>query len=105
MTGAPTFKAISVILQILAACRSDSDPPKTVKSWLKTNTSRPLIVPDPVTTPSPGIFWSCIPVYGVPGMFVDRDGSGTHGLNERVRVRSLYDSRDYLFDLVRAYAG
>jgi len=54
-----------------------------------------------------GVFLGAIgiPVYGVPGMFVDRDGSGTHGLNERVRVRSLYDARDYLFDLVRAYAG
>ncbi|HEU0043834.1 M20/M25/M40 family metallo-hydrolase [Sphingomonas sp.] len=46
-----------------------------------------------------------MPVYGVPGMFVDRDGSGTHGLNERIRVRSLYEGRDYLFDLVKAFAG
>jgi acetylornithine deacetylase/succinyl-diaminopimelate desuccinylase-like protein len=54
-----------------------------------------------------GIFLQAIgiPVYGVPGMFVDRDGSGTHGLNERIRVKSLYEGRDYLFDLVRAYAG
>lgn len=54
ITGAPTFIAMSMILQIFCACRSDSEPPKTVKSWLNTNTSRPLIVPDPVTTPSPG---------------------------------------------------
>ncbi|HEX8384492.1 MAG TPA: M20/M25/M40 family metallo-hydrolase [Sphingomonas sp.] len=46
-----------------------------------------------------------IPVYGVPGMFVDKDMSGVHGLNERIRVRSLYDGRDYLHDLVLAYAG
>ncbi|MDP1027155.1 M20/M25/M40 family metallo-hydrolase [Sphingomonas sp. KR1UV-12] len=54
-----------------------------------------------------GIFLQAIgiPVYGLPGLFVDRDGSGAHGLNERVRVKSLYESRDYLFDLVRAYAG
>ncbi|MFS0771935.1 M20/M25/M40 family metallo-hydrolase [Sphingomonas sp. 1P08PE] len=54
-----------------------------------------------------GIFLQAIgmPVYGVPGMFVDRDGSGTHGLNERIRVKSLYEGRDYLFDLVKAYAG
>ncbi|KQU52884.1 peptidase M20 [Sphingomonas sp. Leaf339] len=54
-----------------------------------------------------GIFLQAIgiPVYGVPGMFIDKDGSGTHGLNERIRVRSLYDGRDYLFDLVKAYAG
>ncbi len=54
-----------------------------------------------------GIFLQAIgiPVYGVPGTFIDKDGSGTHGLNERIRVRSLYDSRDYLFDLVKVYAG
>ena len=32
-------------LQIFSACDSDSEPPNTVKSWLNTNTSRPLIVP------------------------------------------------------------
>ena len=54
-----------------------------------------------------GIFLQAIgiPVYGVPGTFIDKDGSGVHGLNERIRVKSLYDSRDYLFDLVKAYAG
>ncbi len=32
-----------------------------MKSWLKTKTSRPLTVPWPVTTPSPGIFCSSMP--------------------------------------------
>jgi acetylornithine deacetylase/succinyl-diaminopimelate desuccinylase-like protein len=44
-------------------------------------------------------------VYGVPGIFGDPDGNGAHGLNERIRVQSLYDGRDYLFDLVKAYVG
>jgi acetylornithine deacetylase/succinyl-diaminopimelate desuccinylase-like protein len=44
-------------------------------------------------------------VYGVPGIFGDPDGNGAHGLNERIRVASLYDGRDYLFDLVKAYVG
>ena len=61
ITGAPTFSAVSMILQIFSAWRLDSEPPNTVKSWLKTNTRRPLIVPLPVTTPSPGIFWLSIP--------------------------------------------
>jgi len=54
-----------------------------------------------------GIFLEAvgIPVYGAPGTFIDSDGNGTHGLNERIRIRSLYDSRDYLYDLVKAYAG
>ena len=44
-------------------------------------------------------------IYGVPGIFSDPDGNGVHGLNERLRVRSLYEGRDYLFDLVKACVG
>ena len=36
--------------------------------------------------------------------FIEKDMSGIHGLNERIPVKSLYDGRDYLYDLVRAYA-
>ena len=36
MTGAPFCIAISMILQIFSAWVSDSEPPKTVKSWQKT---------------------------------------------------------------------
>src|SRR5687768_9472313 len=61
ITGAPTFIAMSMILQIFWAWRSDSEPPNTVKSWAKAKTSRPLIVPDAVTTPSPGIFCFSMP--------------------------------------------
>eukprot|EP01139_Manchomonas_bermudensis_P015557 Amastigsp_a510533_183.p5 type:complete len:102 gc:universal Amastigsp_a510533_183:1167-1472(+) len=56
MTGAPTFMAASMILQIFIAWVSESDPPETVKSCENTNASRPLIMPWPVTTPSPGMF-------------------------------------------------
>lgn len=54
-----------------------------------------------------GIFFQAIgiPVYGAPGIFVDSDLNGIHGLNERIRTRSLYEGRDYLYDLVKAYAG
>jgi acetylornithine deacetylase/succinyl-diaminopimelate desuccinylase-like protein len=45
-----------------------------------------------------------IPTYGVPGAWTDPDGNGTHGLNERIEVRSLYAGRDYLFDLIKALA-
>lgn len=44
-----------------------------------------------------------IPTYGVTGLFADPDGGGVHGLNERIRVRSLYEGRDFLFELVKAY--
>jgi acetylornithine deacetylase/succinyl-diaminopimelate desuccinylase-like protein len=45
-----------------------------------------------------------IPTYGVPGVMVDPDGNGIHGLNERIRADTLYKGRDYLTDLVRLYA-
>ena len=45
-----------------------------------------------------------IPTYGVSGLFTSSDGDGMHGLNERVRVKSLYDSRDFLFALIKDYA-
>jgi acetylornithine deacetylase/succinyl-diaminopimelate desuccinylase-like protein len=45
-----------------------------------------------------------IPTYGVTGMFGDPDGNGVHGLNERIRVTSLMNGRDFLYDLVKTYA-
>ena len=46
-----------------------------------------------------------IPSYGPPGLYGDPDGNGTHGLNERAIVKAVYTGRDYLYDLVKAYAG
>jgi acetylornithine deacetylase/succinyl-diaminopimelate desuccinylase-like protein len=45
-----------------------------------------------------------IPTYGINGLFLDPDLGFIHGLNERVRVQSLYDGRDYLHDLVKVFA-
>lgn len=45
-----------------------------------------------------------IPTYGIPGPWGDPDGNGAHGLNERHEVRSAYVGRDFLYDLVKAYA-
>jgi acetylornithine deacetylase/succinyl-diaminopimelate desuccinylase-like protein len=47
---------------------------------------------------------SGIPTYGLSGMFVDPDLGNIHGLNERIRVQSLYDGRDFLYSLVKLYA-
>ncbi|MDB5679879.1 M20/M25/M40 family metallo-hydrolase [Sphingomonas bacterium] len=65
------------------------------------------LLPSMSTGATDGIFLEAIgiPVYGAPGIFIDSDFSGVHGLNERIRVESLYAGRDYLFDLVKAYAG
>lgn len=46
-----------------------------------------------------------IPTYGISGIFVDPDGGGIHGLNERVRVRSVYEGRTFLYRLVKLYAS
>lgn len=45
-----------------------------------------------------------IPTYGIPGIWGDPDGNGVHGLNERAEVKAVYVGRDYMFDLVKAYA-
>ena len=45
-----------------------------------------------------------IPTYGVTGIFIDPDGGGIHGLNERVRVQSVYEGRTFLYRLVKLYA-
>ncbi|MES2096418.1 MAG: M20/M25/M40 family metallo-hydrolase [Pseudomonadota bacterium] len=65
------------------------------------------LLPAMSTGATDGIFFEAIgmPVYGAPGIFVDPDMSGVHGLNEKIRVESLYAGRDYLYDLVKAYAG
>ena len=46
-----------------------------------------------------------IPTYGVPGMWFDPDGTGAHGLNERIEVAALYTGRDFLRELVALYAS
>jgi acetylornithine deacetylase/succinyl-diaminopimelate desuccinylase-like protein len=46
-----------------------------------------------------------IPTYGVSGLFQDADMGNIHGLNERIRVRSLYAGRTFLYRLVKVYAN
>jgi acetylornithine deacetylase/succinyl-diaminopimelate desuccinylase-like protein len=45
-----------------------------------------------------------IPTYGLSGMFHDAQGSRAHGLDERIRVKSLLDGRRFLHEVVRIYA-
>jgi acetylornithine deacetylase/succinyl-diaminopimelate desuccinylase-like protein len=45
-----------------------------------------------------------IPTYGMSGMFRDPDGDGVHGVDERMPVRSLYEGRDFLYQVVKIYA-
>ncbi len=46
-----------------------------------------------------------LPTYGISGVFVDPDGNGVHGLDERVRVRSLLDARTFQYRLIKAYGS
>ena len=64
------------------------------------------LIPSMSTGATDGIFLEAIgiPVYGVPGGWSDPDGNGVHGLNERRSVRSVFVGRDFLTDLVKAYA-
>jgi len=45
-----------------------------------------------------------IPTYGMSGMFSTSGETNAHGLNEKLRVQSLYEGREFLEAIVRAYA-
>jgi acetylornithine deacetylase/succinyl-diaminopimelate desuccinylase-like protein len=44
-----------------------------------------------------------IPTYGVSGMFGDGATGNAHGLNERIRVQTLMEGREFLYRLTRLY--
>lgn len=46
-----------------------------------------------------------IPCYGVSGMLSDGATSNAHGLNERIRVQTLMEGREFLYRLTKMYAG
>jgi acetylornithine deacetylase/succinyl-diaminopimelate desuccinylase-like protein len=44
-----------------------------------------------------------IPTYGMSGIFAKPGEMNAHGLNEKVRVKSLYEGREFLESVVREY--
>ncbi|MDQ1610690.1 MAG: hypothetical protein QOG00_621 [Pyrinomonadaceae bacterium] len=46
-----------------------------------------------------------IPVYGVSGIFDDINDNRTHGRDERIAARSLYDGQEFLYRLTKAFAS
>jgi acetylornithine deacetylase/succinyl-diaminopimelate desuccinylase-like protein len=46
-----------------------------------------------------------IPCYGVSGMLSDGATTNAHGLNERMRVQSLLEGREFLHRLTKMYTG
>ncbi len=65
------------------------------------------IVPTMSTGATDGRFLNAlgVPTYGMSGMFHDAEGSRAHGLNERIRVKSLLDGRKFLYEVVKIYAS
>jgi acetylornithine deacetylase/succinyl-diaminopimelate desuccinylase-like protein len=64
------------------------------------------LVPTMSTGATDGIYLEAvgIPTYGAPGMWANPDLNGIHGLNEHLEVASLLKGRQFLYDLVLAYA-
>jgi acetylornithine deacetylase/succinyl-diaminopimelate desuccinylase-like protein len=46
-----------------------------------------------------------IPAYGISGLFSDPGNNGVHGRNEQVGVKAVFDSREFLYRLVKVLAG
>ena len=63
------------------------------------------VVPTLVAGATDGVFMGDvgIPTYGVGGSFYEPDMGHIHGLNERIGVKTLYEGRDFLWDLVNLY--
>ena len=64
------------------------------------------LVPTMSTGATDGIYLEAvgIPTYGAPGIWANPDLNGIHGLNEHLEVASLLKGRQFLYDLVLAYA-
>jgi acetylornithine deacetylase/succinyl-diaminopimelate desuccinylase-like protein len=66
-----------------------------------------VIIPTMSTGGTDGSYLNAagVPTYGLSGMFHDAEGSHAHGLNERIRVKSLMDGRRFLYEVVKLYAA
>lgn len=64
------------------------------------------VIPAMATGGTDGRFLNAagIPTYGLSGLFYDSAGSHAHGLDERIRVKSLLDGRKFLYEIVKIYA-
>lgn len=48
---------------------------------------------------------SGIPAYGLQGIYAEHNGNGVHGLNEHIRIQTLYEGRSYLHKLMEIYGN
>jgi acetylornithine deacetylase/succinyl-diaminopimelate desuccinylase-like protein len=91
---------------------SDASPlrPDLVKAVTRAvNAIRPgvPVVPGQISGATDGLVFRAagIPTYGVDGNFMKGNEDFSHGLNERLSVRSFYDSLTFWHELVVALAG
>jgi acetylornithine deacetylase/succinyl-diaminopimelate desuccinylase-like protein len=65
------------------------------------------VIPQMETGATDGAFLRAagIPTYGVSGVFLDIDDIRAHGRDERIMVKSFYDGVEYIYQLVREFAG
>ena len=45
-----------------------------------------------------------VPIYGVTGLFTDSP-NGTHGLNERIEIKRLFEGREFIYQLIKRLAN
>ncbi|HXQ21490.1 MAG TPA: M20/M25/M40 family metallo-hydrolase [Candidatus Acidoferrales bacterium] len=66
-----------------------------------------MIIPTMATGATDGSYLNAsgVPTYGLSGMFHDKEGSHAHGLDERIRVKSLMNGRRFLYEVVKLYAN
>ncbi len=59
------------------------------------------VIPKMETGATDGVFLrgAGIPTYGVSGIFMDEDDIRAHGRDERILVKSFYESVDFMYDL------
>ena len=79
----------------------DGGPGRVAKRWPGVP-----VIPQPEIGATDASFMTpvAIATYGFTGMFLDPDDSRFHGLNERIRVKSVYEGRTFLYRLVKLYA-
>jgi len=49
--------------------------------------------------------FTSIPVIDISGLFSDPGNNGVHGRNEQIGAKALFDSKQFLYRLVKSLAG
>ncbi|MBA0047036.1 M20/M25/M40 family metallo-hydrolase [Mycobacteroides sp. LB1] len=63
------------------------------------------LVPTMSTGATDAIYFGKTPVYGLSGIFAKPGETHAHGLDERIQVKSLYDGRAFLYQVIKLYAN